>query len=232
MKNTFFSRSGLFLGTFVSALLLIFGVGTMASLVAPVVISKFFDRYEYQAQLPLAQARDEEFLDLNSIPAKQLFPALTSPTDVAAGDWIRIPAIDVAVPLAAAPSLSDADVIKTLDLGAALYPNGILPGRLGNTFIAAHSTGNPWQGKFRFAFVRINEVAEGNEIHLDYQGTRYTYRVTHSRIVKPDPNFVVISDRPVPTITLMACWPLWSTSQRMLLHGELTNITQLTPGPV
>lgn len=232
MQKIFAKKSGLFLGTFVSVFLLVFGLGTMASVIAPVVISKLLNREEYQPRLVLAQNREEEFIDIDSIPSTQLFPALTDPAQVAPGDWIRIPSIGVAVPLALSPSIADQDVIATLDHGAALYPNGIEPGRLGNTFIAAHSTGNPWQGKYRFAFLRINEVQSGNEIHLDYHGTRYTFKVTHSNIIKPDPNFVVLSDRPVPTVTLMACWPIWSTRSRMLVHAELTNITKLTPSPV
>lgn len=232
MKSKLYSKPGLFLGTFVSTCLLIFGLGTLASTFFPVIIAKVFPSAQYRPQLPLAEARDEDFIDLDSIPAKQFFPPLASPENVESGDWIRIPSIGVNVPLALAPSIEDVDVIKTLDFGAALYPNGIEPGRLGNTFIAAHSTGNPWQGKYRFAFLNVGELVPGNEIHLDYQGARYTYKVTHINVVEPDPNFRVLSDRPVPTVTLMACWPIWSTQSRMLIHAELTNITQLTQEPV
>ena len=76
--------------------------------------------------------------------------------------------------------------------------------------------------------MRINELAPGHVIHLDYQGTRYTYKVTHTSIVEPSPDFRVRSNRPVPTMALMACWPLWTTDQRMIKHAELTNVTQLT----
>lgn len=231
MKKVFFSRSGLFLGTFVSALLLVFGLGNLAFTFGPIIGIKLAGPFAYQPQLPLAEARDEEFLDIDSIPAKQLFPSLSDPQDVAEGNWIRIPSIGVTVPLALSASIEDKDVIAALGGGAALYPNGILPGRIGNVFIAAHSSGTVLQGAFRFAFTRIGELEPGNEIHLDYQGTRYTYRLTHTNIVKPDPNFRVLSDRPVPTLTLMACWPIWNTSHRILQHLELTNITQLTSTP-
>lgn len=231
MDKPFYSHAGLFLGTFVSSFLLIFGLGTIVSTVAPVLVVKFFTgRYEYQPQLPLAQAREEEFLDLNSIPAKQLFPALTNPENVV-GDQILIPAIGVQVPVVMSASLEDSDVVAALASGVALYPNGILPGRLGNAFIAGHSTGNPWQGKYRFAFLRVDELKPGDQVHVDYQGTRYTYRFTDSEIVKPDPNLRVISDRPMPTLTLMTCTPIWSTKYRLLQRFELTNITKLTPEP-
>lgn len=228
-----YSSAGLFLGTFVSAFLLIFGLGTIVSTVAPVLVVKFFDsRYEYQPQLPIAQAREEEFLDIDSVPVKQLFLALTSPQNVTGGDQILIPSIGVQVPVVLSASLEDSDVVAALASGVALYPNGILPGRLGNAFIAGHSTGNPWQGKYRFAFLRVGELKPGDQVHVDYQGARYTYRLTDSETVKPDPNLRVISDRPKPTLTLMTCTPLWSTKYRLLQHFELTNITKLTPDRV
>jgi LPXTG-site transpeptidase (sortase) family protein len=227
----------LFLSTFVSTLLLIFGVSTLGAMFIP-ALAQLADPIDYRPELPLAGLREEEFVDVTTIPAAQRYPQLSQDSlseearqyggKFPAGNWIRIPSIGVNVPMVQAVSIADNDVLATLDQGAALYPNGIEPGRLGNTFISAHSTGEPWKGKYRFAFLRINEIEPGNIIHLDYEGTRYTYKVTHTNIVKPDPNFRVESGRPVPTMALMACWPLWSTDKRMIKHAELTNVTQLT----
>ncbi len=220
-------KIAVFSGTFISALMFVMGISILSALFFPAV-AQIINPINFQPQLPIAAARDESFLDANTLPATQLFPPLTETSDVASGNWIRIPAIGVNVPLVLSASIDDLDILATLDSGAALYPNGVSPGELGNTFVSAHSTGEPWKGKYRFAFLRLNEVDPGNQIHLDYNGTRYTYKVTHTRIVKPDPNFRVLSDRPVPTMTLMACWPLWTTDKRMLKHAELTNITQLS----
>lgn len=223
----------LFAVTFVSAFLLFFGVAGLVLSFAPALASmNLFDSEQPSYHLlPTAEDRDANFLDVDSLAGKQLFPPEAELGEVQPGNWIRIPSIGVAVPLAASPTILDADVIKTLEQGAALYPNGIVPGRLGNVFIAAHSTGNPWHGKYRFAFLKINEVQPGHVITLDYENTRYTYRVVSSDIVAPTDDYKVISDRPVPSVTLMACWPLWSTSKRMLVRAELTNITKLTAQP-
>lgn len=213
--------------------LLLAGIVTLILMYWPVLAAPFVEEARWQPQLPLAKDRDEGFFDLDqeSALAKQPFPAARTLEAVEAGNWIRIPSIGVTVPLVMSSSMNDNDVLATLNQGAALYPNGITPGHLGNTFISAHSTGEPWKGRYRFAFLRINELKEGNLIHLDWQGTRYTYRVTDNEIVIPNDNFRVVSDRPVPTMTLMACWPLWSTNKRMLVRAELTNITKLTPTP-
>ncbi|MEX1111850.1 MAG: class E sortase [Candidatus Andersenbacteria bacterium] len=219
----------LFIGTFVSAFALIFGLVVGGLMVAPVVANFFiYADNEYFPQLPISEAREEGFFNIAENRGKQLYPPLTSTENAEAGNWIRIPSIDVHVPLVQSPSLEDSDVLATLDHGAALYPNGILPGHLGNTFVAAHSTGEPWKGLYRFAFLRVNELESGNIIHLDHNGTRYTYRIFNKEVVTPTPEFRVISDRPVPTMSLMACWPLWSTQKRMLVHAELQNVTQLT----
>lgn len=232
MNKPFYSRAGLFLGTFVSALLLVFGVGTMASIFIPILGVKLAGPFHYQPQLPLAEARDEEFIDIGSIPAKQLFPALTAPQNIKPGNWIRVESLNIEVPLVISESIEDKDVLAALMHGTALYPNGILPGRLGNVFVSGHSSGNALQGKYPLAFVNINKLQPGQQVNIDYAGTRYTYAFTHSQVVKPDPNFRVLSDRPVPTLTLMTCTPIGTSQNRLLQYFELTNITQLTPEPV
>jgi len=213
---------------FMSAFLLFFGVTTLVLMVWPVMATSL-EKDDYFPQLPLAEERTEPLVNLAGIEMRQLYPPLSREkvADAGQGNNIHIPSINTSVPLVLSPSIKDEDVLNTLDEGAALYPNGILPGRLGNVFISAHSTGEPWKGKYRFAFQKINELKEDNQIHLDYDGARYTYRVFKSEIVTPEEGFKVVSDRPVPTVTVMACWPLWSTSKRMLVTAELTNITQL-----
>src|SRR3989344_1122205 len=185
-------------------------------------------------QLPLSANRTIPFATPAPIVVVQPYPKLTpldppfNPAD-AGKNFIRIPAINVTVPLVESKSLTDTDVISALQSGVAMYPNGVRPGALGNVFIAGHSTGNPWQGKYRFAFTKINELQNGDVIMLDWKGTRYTYRIYKSEKIVPAPGYTVPSDHLYPTMSLMACWPLWSTSHRILVHADLTNITQLNP---
>lgn len=232
------STTKTFIIAFLSATLFFVGFGTLLMLFVPVLYTWITtSSHDFRPLLPLAEAREEAFLDIEKIPLTAPYPPLPalSPAPQAALEhtvgWIRIPALDVSVPISQSPTLADADVVETLVYGAALYPNGITPGHLGNTFISAHSTGEPWKGKYRFAFLRINELTPGNEIHVDINNTRYTYRVVAKDLVKPTADFRVESGRPKPTLTLMACWPLWTTNQRLLITGELTNITQLTVRP-
>lgn len=223
----------LFAATFASAFVLFLGAAMLTLTYWP-FLAVYWAADVPRPQLPLAEDRTEPFYDISheQATAKQLYPPLQQVHEFAAGNWIRMPAIGVAVPLVQSASLQDRDVLAVLDAGAALYPNGIPPGRLGTTFISAHSTGEPWKGRYRFAFLRINELTDGNLIHLDWQGTRYTYRVVRQEIITPRPDLRLATDRPVPRVIVMACWPLWSTKQRLLVYAELTNVTKLTPTPV
>lgn len=232
MKNEKFAV--VFIGTFISAFFFIFGITLGALTYSPLLTTVSLGTpHASMAYLPLSPNRIVPFSTMSQeiivhpYPVQiPLVPAY-NPSE-ASSNWIRIPAIAVNVPLVQSNSLADKDVLATLAKGAALYPNGVAPGALGNAFISAHSTGEPWKGAYRFAFIRLHELKTGDGLYVDWHGARYSYRITTSQVITPTPDFRVISDRPVPTISLMACWPLWSTNQRMIIHAVLTNITQLT----
>ncbi len=202
----------------------------MAVMYGPVVIAwTNKNKPGASPRLPLAEDREEHFIDLDKEVSRGLFPPLGKVAGAGdAGSWITIPAIEVKAPLILSPSMKDEDIDKTLSRGVALYPNGIKPGNLGNVFISAHSSGEPWKGDYRFTFLHINNLKKGDLIHIDYEEARYTYRVIKKDIVSPKKENAIVSDRPVPTVTIMACWPIWTSSKRILVTGELNNITQLT----
>lgn len=221
------------LTTFIGWGLLTAGMVVVVALVVPVMIALWGWPAPSLAELPLAplwqikQAR-------NPVPHTQLYPPFHdhSVKDQNTANTLVIPTLNVTVPFVISPSMTDQDVIAAMKHGAVLYPNGIEPGHLGNVFIAAHSTAEVWKGAWRFAFLQLHQVEAGHLIHINYRGTRYTYRVTSKYLTAPHPTQALVSDRPVPTLTLMTCWPLWSTKKRLLVTSELVHVTQLTHPPV
>lgn len=143
------------------------------------------------------------------------------------GNWLRIPALSMNVPLAVAPSMSDEDVLRSLQVGVVRYPNGVEPGQPGLVFVAGHSTGEPWKGRYRFAFLNARKLQPGDVIIVDHKGVRYSYRITGQRVINPRVTPSVESGGPTPRLALLTCWPLWTTSQRLLVDAELASTARL-----
>ena len=123
---------------------------------------------------------------------------------------IEIPAIGVDRPL------FEGIWLTVIDRGPAHWPGTAEPGGWGNVVVAAHRTthGGP--------FGRIGELVSGNEIMLrDTHGT-FTYVVTGSEVVTPL-DMWIIDQHPGRTITLCACHPIGSATERLVVHGELVS---------
>ena len=189
---------------------------------------------ERHAKLPVAGDRIITNKQLKAIAGIPLIALASKPTNPLAavnsneeGNWVRIPSLGVNVPVSEAPSMNDQDVLNTLASGVAIYPNGVHPGENGNVFIAGHSTGEPWKGPYRFAFINVNKLKANDTIIIDYNGNRFTYVVTNSRIINPQDTRFIESNGTTPTLSLMACWPLWTTKNRMIIESKLITINPL-----
>lgn len=172
----------------------------------------------YRQTLPLASNRAIVFGREHTLPAAPA--AVLAPL---AGNRVIVPSLDLNLPLVRAASLSDTHIQEALTEGVALFPNGVDPGMQGNTVVTAHSTGEPWKGQFRFAFLRIDRLNPGDTIFVDYGTRRHTYRVTGRRIIDPRATPALSSETPRALLTLTTCWPLWTTDQRLLVEAELVD---------
>jgi sortase A len=117
-----------------------------------------------------------------------------------------------------------ATVLDTIGIGH--YVDTAMPGDLGNFALAAHRTtyGKP--------FNQIAELKNGDALVVRTEDTWYVYKVTESKIVYPQ-NVEVIApvpgvtkDEPMPEltkrfITLTSCHPMFSATERYIVHGEL-----------
>lgn len=144
-----------------------------------------------------------------------------------AGNWIRIPALSLAAPLAAPASMESEEVLRALQVGVVRYANGVEPGQPGVLAIAGHSTGEPWKGRYRFTFLNARKLQPGDEILVDHAGFRYTYRVSGSRIVDPRATPVLESAAERPQLALITCWPLWTQARRLVVDAALVGKTRL-----
>ncbi|MFI9484949.1 class E sortase [Promicromonospora sp. NPDC052451] len=117
-----------------------------------------------------------------------------------------------------------ATVLDTIGIGH--YVGTAMPGDLGNFAVAAHRTtyGKP--------FNKIADLKTGDAVVVRTEKTWYVYKVTESKIVYPQnveviaPVPGVTADQPMPEltkrfITLTSCHPMFSATERYIVHGEL-----------
>ncbi|MHB1412327.1 MAG: sortase [Thermoleophilia bacterium] len=91
-----------------------------------------------------------------------------------------------------------------------------LPGMNGNFAVAGDRVlyGGP--------FLRLNDLAKGDEIIVHTPYGNFNYSVTDQHITQPEDTSVLNSDGQ-DEITLITCDPIWDTTHRLIIHGKLTS---------
>lgn len=130
----------------------------------------------------------------------------------------------------AAPILSGvAD--EQLNVGIGHFPANAMPGAGGNFALAGHrmTYGKP--------FTDIDKLQVGDEVIVETRDKYFVYRLVTDEIVAPT-DVWVLDEQPVPIvdgtkgiITLITCEPKWSTKQRWVWWGELSEVLDRATPP-
>lgn len=104
--------------------------------------------------------------------------------------------------------------------GVVHYPGTALPGQQGNVVIFGHSSGQWWApGDYKFVFTLLDKLKIEDLIYIDYQGTRYIYRVYDSVVVKPT-DLSVLNQGSKNILTLITCTPVGSSTNRLIIRAQ------------
>jgi sortase A len=146
---------------------------------------------------------------------------------------IIIPKINVEIPVVYNTPYSnnhdqnEAEIQKNLENGVVHYPATPKPGELGNAAIVGHSSNNIFnQGKYKFAFVLLKRLNEGDTFYIDRGGVRYAYKIYEKKIVDPSDVSVLQGTGKTATVTLITCDPPGTSLRRLVVVGE-----QVSPSP-
>lgn len=158
-------------------------------------------------------------------------PLIVSSTSVAPtpNPEVIIPKINVEIPANySETSTNEADIENDLQNGIVHYPNTAVPGQTGNAAFFGHSSNNIFnKGKYKFAFVLLHTLVEGDTFYLTYNSKVYVYKVISRSIVDPSQVSVL---QPVPgqtaTATLITCDPPGTSLHRLVVVGQ-----QVSPDP-
>ncbi len=141
-----------------------------------------------------------------------------------------IPKINVDAPTVYDVGPSNAEQLEAMRNGIAhvKYPGATaLPGQVGNAVFSAHSSSD-WidSGDYKFIFVQLERLREGDVIYINYNSVRYSYKVFETRTVEPTDIQALKYDGDKPIITLITCTPLGTAEKRFLVYAE-----QISPSP-
>lgn len=157
-------------------------------------------------------------------------PIITDPTSTVVGKdpKIIIPKINVEIPVVYdEPSIQEAAVQKALERGTLHYATTPNPGEKGNAVIFGHSSNNILNsGKYKFAFVLLSRLENGDTFMLEKGGTRYVYKVFEKKVVPPTDVSVLGNYGDKSTATLITCDPPGTSINRLVVVGE-----QISPSP-
>lgn len=140
---------------------------------------------------------------------------------------IVIDKIEVNAPIVDLPSYNDDEVLKAIEAGVGHYPDTAQPGQPGNMVMTGHSSFWWWDsGQYKFVFQHLNDLVVGDTITVYYDETRYDYRVSEMREVRPSgPHVDEIFEQEKfaarPAITLITCTPVGTTLRRLIVVAEL-----------
>lgn len=147
---------------------------------------------------------------------------------VAQDPRIIIPKINVDVPVVYdITSYEDAAIQKGLQRGVVHYGTTATPGQIGNNVIVGHSSNDLFDsGGYKFAFVLLDHMNNGDVIELNYQGKQYVYKVFNKAVVAPTDFSLVNTTPDKPVVTLITCTPPGTALKRLIVQAE-----QISPDP-
>lgn len=111
---------------------------------------------------------------------------------------------------------------KALESGIAHLQGSALPGKAGNTFIFGHSSYYAWKpGSYKEIFKNLNDLETGDIITINSNALTYNYKVSDKKTVNPNDVAVADQNFSEKKLTLMTCWPIGSTAQRLVVVALL-----------
>lgn len=115
--------------------------------------------------------------------------------------------------------------MKDLEDGVIRYPGSATPWEDGNTFIFGHSSNFPWAAwDYNDVFANLDALQFRDEIIIYYNQKKYVYEVMTKKVIRPWDVKILKRDMWKSEVTLMTCFPVWTTLNRLIVIGSLKSV--------
>ncbi len=133
-----------------------------------------------------------------------------------------IPKLNIDVPIHFNISINE--VMAAMNNGVAHYRisgASAYPGEVGNFVITGHSAGDVYSSNpYKYIFSGLERLDTGDLIYVNYNSTRYTYRVVKKEVIEPTNVAALTVNTDKPILTLVTCTPLGTSRYRLLVTAE------------
>ncbi len=161
----------------------------------------------------------------------QLNPALENSVDIntSISGRLDIPDLKISVPIIWTQDTNNFD--RDLQSGVVHYPGTAMPGQIGTTYIAGHSSNYPWaKGSYNRIFSTLGNLGNNTSFSLTVTQTNGKTAVFHYVVVNRQQyaptDQAQFQNTGKSLVALSTCWPVGSTAKRLVIFGELTQVEQ------
>lgn len=140
-----------------------------------------------------------------------------------------VPKLGILVPIIFVDTYDESTIQSNLPSGVVHYYQTAEPGKVGNSFITGHSSNYWWaKGSYNYIFANLDKLVVGDQAKIYYQGNKFLYQVSGTKIVEPT-DLSVLDQTSKPTLTLMTCTPPGSSWKRLIV--QLDQIAPIYKAP-
>lgn len=102
------------------------------------------------------------------------------------------------------------------------YPGSWIPGEEWNMFVFWHSSNFPWiKWDYNDVFAILDKVVFNDEVIVYYWQKKYIYKIREKTVIKPGDVSILKRNKWKSEITLMTCYPIGTSINRLLVIWEL-----------
>jgi LPXTG-site transpeptidase (sortase) family protein len=140
---------------------------------------------------------------------------------------LEIPDLKISVPIIW--SKDPGDFEQDLQTGVVHYPGTAMPGEVGTTYIAGHSSNYVWaKGSYNKIFSTMGNLPLNSSFKITVTQTNgktavFNYVVTRTQQYSPTDQ-AQFANSGQSIVALSTCWPVGSTAKRLVVFGLLTQV--------
>jgi len=136
--------------------------------------------------------------------------------------WKNIPLINIKNQKVDSTHELENIFMKELENWVVRYPGSAIPGEKWNAFIFWHSSNFPWMGgDYNEVFSNLNFLENWDEVIIYYNQKKYIYTINEKKVIKPGDVSVLKRNPEKKELSIMTCWPIWTTLNRLVVIWEM-----------